>query len=210
MTVEVIQADIDLGEWIVSFTRGYAIRFTNPQEHQITQRIAAHRLSTTTRVDATDGEREVCMERRARDILAAEMGSEKQRQHILGDGSAAYATVTGPQAIRAILTALRQPAAEATPPVAADNAALVERLRSWPTTKSPVTAHEERLEAASALAAKDAEIAALRRVLEGLLHHEIAHVGPYAGQRVEAARAALNRADKYSGPGPSMPDGCEG
>ena len=47
-------------------------------------------------------------ERRARDLLAAQMTSERQRAHILGDGSTSYATVTGPQAIRAIMAALEQ------------------------------------------------------------------------------------------------------
>ncbi len=46
--------------------------------------------------------------RRARQLLADEMTSLKQRQHIEGDGSAAYATVTGPQALRAIEAALSE------------------------------------------------------------------------------------------------------
>jgi hypothetical protein len=36
----------------------------------------------------------------------------------------------------------------------------------------------------------------LLEALEGLLHHEIGHVGPYAGQRVIAARAAIAKATK--------------
>lgn len=34
----------------------------------------------------------------------------------------------------------------------------------------------------------------LLEALEGVLHHEIAHVGPYATQRREAARAAIAKA----------------
>ena len=48
-------------------------------------------------------------------------------------------------------------------------------------------------QAADALEAQAAEVARLRTALEGLLHHEIGHVGPYAGQRVTEARAALTQ-----------------
>lgn len=37
----------------------------------------------------------------------------------------------------------------------------------------------------------------MREALRDLLHHEIAHVGPYAGQRVAAACAELHEAAEH-------------
>lgn len=36
-----------------------------------------------------------------------------------------------------------------------------------------------------------------REVIEGLMHFEIAHVGPYAGQRVAAVRAWLDKESNH-------------
>ena len=46
-------------------------------------------------------------------------------------------------------------------------------------------------EAATLIERLRADNARLREALSGLLHHEIGHVGPHAGQRVIDARAAI-------------------